>query len=123
MSTTGTYFNIDYDGALASGLVGTLAAGTPSGVITLGPYRIFKIVWVANTTGGANNIPLRFTLGNTKLGHTAPTPTVNVSPFLVNNQENIFEFSAEYDSINLETFAADGAPASTIYSIIPLSRF
>ena len=117
----GGIFVPDYDGALATGLVGILTAGTPSGPIFLGKYRLFKITFAANTTASSNSIVVRFTTGNSIIGHTAPTPS-STSPFLHNYHENFFELDGSIDTINLETFTADGAPSSTIYSILPLVR-
>jgi hypothetical protein len=133
MATMGGIFTPDYDGAavhngITPDFSGVLAAGTPSGPIILGKYRLFKITFAASTTASSNCIVVRFTTGNSQQGHAAPTPLQTfsggtaASPFLHNFHENFFETDGSIDSINLETFAADGAPASVVYSIIPLAR-
>ena len=124
MATMGGIFTPDYDGALASGLVGTLSnTGTASGPIVLGKYRLWKITFaISSATASANCIIVRFTTGNSVLGHTAPAPSQTTSPFLHNYHENFFEFDGSIDSINLAAFSADGAPTTVAYSILPLTR-
>ena len=119
----GGIFIPDYDGSQATGFVGSLSnAGTASGPIFLGKYRLFKITFAASGTASANSLIIRFTIGNSVIGHTAPSPSQTTSPFFHNYQENIFELDGSVDSINLAVFSADGAPATVLYSILPLSR-
>lgn len=117
----GGIFIPDYDGSQATGFVGALAVGVASGPITLGKYRLWKLTFVSGTAASSNSLAIRFTTGSSTQGHTAPTPSAT-SPFLHNFHENFFEFDGSIDQINLITLAADFAPATTNYSILPLAR-
>lgn len=117
MATMGGIFAPDYDGSLATGLVGTIAAAGTSGALVLGKYRLFKITF-QYVTASANSAILRFTTGNSVQGHTAPTP-LSSSPFLHNYHENFFEFDGSIDSLNLANL--DNG-ASILYCILPLVR-
>lgn len=123
MATTSAIFPIDYQKSQAAGLVGTIATTANTGPITVGRYQIFQIAMVNQTTPatpGAQSQALRFTLGNST-GTAAPTPT-SASPFFVSTHENIFEFSAAYDQINLANLAADNGAVTVAYAIIPLAK-
>jgi len=114
----GGIFIPDYDGSQATGLVGTIATTASTGVIVLGKYRLWKLTF-STSTPTANGSVLRFTVGNSLLGHIAITPT-STSPFLHNYQENIFELDGSVDSVNLANL--DNGAVTIIYSILPLAR-
>lgn len=122
MATQYAVFTPDYGAATGAGMTGTITAGTPTGVITIGKNRLFRIFAAAATTTGALGIVIRFTLGNSTTT-AAPSPTSS-SPFFVTNQELLFEFTGEYDQINLNVLAADNPATSTaiVYSIVPVVR-
>jgi hypothetical protein len=120
MATMGGIFTPDYDGSQATGLVGVLTTGTNSGAIVLGKYRLWKLTFTIQTITATAPV-LRFTTGNSVLGHTAPTPT-STSPFLHSFHENIFEMDGSIDSINLANLAADNGAVTIAYSILPLTR-
>jgi len=118
----GGIFTPDYDGSQATGLVGTIATTANTGAIVLGKYRLWKIVFdvqPGGTTG--RSVLLRFTIGNSVLGHTAITPT-STSPFMHSYHENFFEFDGSVDSINLANLSADNGAVTVAYSILPLTR-
>ncbi len=117
MATVGGIFIPDYDGSQATGFIGSLTNTSFTGPLVVGKYRLFKVVFQP-ATSSANSVVLRFTMGNSVIGHTATTP-VATSPFLHNYQENIFEFDGSIDSINLANL--DNA-VTVIYNILPLSR-
>lgn len=120
MATLSATLIPDYQASQAAGLVGVLTTGTNTASLKVGIFKIFKITFTIQTTAATPAI-LRFTMGNSA-GTTAPAPT-STSPFLVSNQENIFEMSAAgYDSIALANLAADNGAVSIAYSIIPLSK-
>lgn len=122
MATMGGIFTPDYDGSQAAGFVGTIATTANTGAIILGKYRLWKIVFdvqPGGTTG--RTVLLRFTIGNSVIGHTAITPTAT-SPFFHSLQENIFEMDGSVDSINLANLAADNGAITVAYSILPLTR-
>jgi len=122
MATMGGIFTPDYDGSQATGFVGTIATTANTGAIVLGKYRLFKITFDVQPSGTTGrSVTLRFTTGNSVLGHTAITPT-STSPFLHSYQENIFELDGSIDSINFANLAADNGAITIAYSIIPLTR-
>ncbi|SRR6266576_2174991 len=120
MATMGGIFCPDYDGtqAPATGYVGTLAQNANTGAIILGKYRLWKLTF-QTATAGANSAILRFTVGNSVLGHTATTP-VSTSPFLHNFHENFFELDGSFDSINLANL--DNGATGLVYCFLPLIR-
>ena len=118
----GGIFTPDYDGSQAASFVGTIATTANTGAIVLGKYRLFKVVFdvqPGGTTG--RSVLLRFTIGNSVLGHAAITPTAT-SPFLHSYQENIFELDGSVDSINLANLAADNGAITIAYNLLPLVR-
>jgi hypothetical protein len=124
MATIGANFILDYDGALSTGFVGTIATGASTGVIQLGQYRVFRIYINRQTAPSNSNerFTIRFTLGNSKTGHTAPTPT-SASPFFTADEDFQYELGASYDQINLANLATDNTAITLGYSIVPLSKF
>jgi len=121
MATVFGIYPPDYEGSQATGLVGTIASGASTAAITVSKYRIFKVTFIGAATS-ANNVGLRFTTGiSDGSGHAAPVPTA-ASPLIINNQENIFEFSGSIDQIRFASLATDEAPATVNYCILPLTR-
>ena len=123
MATIQAVFTPDWDGSQATGLVGTIATTAHTAALAVGKYRLFKVVIVNQTTPGtlAAAFVLRFQLGNSVVGHVAGTPT-STDPFLVSNQENIFETNGAFDSISFANLAADNGAVTLGYAVIPLSR-
>jgi hypothetical protein len=120
MSTMAATFIPDYQATQnISGAVGTIASAGNSGVITIGPYKVFKIIFFLQ--GTPNSLAaIRFSMGNS-LGTAAPTPTAT-SPLLLSNQENFFETNNEYNQINLANLAADNTSGTIAYTILPVSK-
>lgn len=122
MATMGGIFIPDYDGALAAGFVGTIASAGNTGAIILGKYRLWKLTLINQTTPPNSGVcAVRFTVGNSVIGHVAITPT-SASPFLHSFHENFFEFDGSVDSINLANLAADNGAITIAYSLLPLAR-
>src|SRR5437899_5940982 len=103
MATMGGIFIPDYDGSQTTSFIGSLATGNSTGVLVLGKYRLWKLTFQP-ATSSANSVILRYTIGNSgSAGHPAATPltTGPAAPFFHNYQQNIFEFDASINSINL----------------------
>ena len=124
MATIQAVFTPDWDGSQATGLVGTIATTAHTAALAIGKYRVFKVVIINQTTPGTIVGPfaLRFQLGNSAAGHVAGTPT-STDPFLVSNQENIFETNGAFDSISFANLAADNGAVTLGYAVIPLAKF
>lgn len=122
MATVFGIYPPDYEGSQATGLVGTIASAAATAAITVAKYRLFKVTFLSATAPGANNLGLRFSTGiSDGTGHAAPVPTA-ASPLLVNNQENIFEFSGSIDQIRFANLVVDNGAIIISYSILPLTR-
>lgn len=127
MATLSSILIPDYDGclAIAGGAgVGTIATTASTGAIVLGTHRLFRIFCNDQTTATNTVIQfyLRFTMGNSKTGHAAITPT-STSPFFSSLQDIIFDTGDAYDSINLANLAADNTAVTIGYTILPLSKY
>jgi len=113
----------DYTNTVAiSACVGTMAAAGVTGAIVVGKRRLFRIEAMA-TPASAAPVPavVRFTMGNSG-GTTSPVPTSS-SPFVVGNQETVFDSSEAYDEINLANLSADNNGAQVAYTVLLLSKF
>lgn len=125
MATVTGIFIPDYDGNQASAsFTGTIATTASTGAIVIGPRRLFQI-FVNRQTSPSNaneRFTIRFTMGNSKQGHAAPTPT-SASPFFTADEAFVVDTGEAYDSINLANLAADNTAITLGYCILPLSKF
>ena len=118
MATISASYIPDYTTSQTTGFVATTVTnGTATAALTLGKFRLFKVIF-CGSTAGPNNLSLRFTLG-LSTGTTAPVPTTS-SPFILNNQENVFEMGSEFDQIR---FANLDNAASINYTLLPIVKF
>lgn len=125
MATLTAYFTPDYDGALATAtFVGTLATAAATGPLVVGKHRLIQIFFNRQTTPSNVNerYSIRFTLGNSIIGHAAITPT-STSPFFTTDEPIIFDMGEAYDSINMANLASDNTAITLGYTILPLSKF
>lgn len=125
MATLTAVFSPDYDGNQAVGAyVGTIATAASTGAIVVGTNRLIQIFINRQTTPSNANerFTIRFTLGNSKTGHVAITPT-STSPFFTADEAFIIDTGASYDSINLANLATDNTAITLGYTILPLSKF
>ena len=121
MATLNAVFVPDYPGSQADDLVDVITTTSNTGPLIIKKYSIFKVVFSIQP-GSAVPAILRFTLGNSVTGAVAPTPD-STAPFLLSNQENIFETNAGIDSINFANLVADNGAVTIAYAIIPLLKF
>lgn len=125
MATITGYLTPDYDGTLAvTGSVGTIATTAATGAIVVGKHRIMRIYLNRQTSPSNANekFTVRFTMGNSVTGHTAPTPTSS-SPFITTDNIAEIDTGDAYDSINLANLAADNSAITLGYTVLLMSKF
>lgn len=130
MATVTGFLIPDYDGTIqtapagSAAYVGTVASGASTGVIITGLNRLFQL-WVCRQTTPSNaneKFVLRYTMGNSKTGHAAPTPTSS-SPFLTSDNLVVLDTGNAYDSINLANLVADNSAILLAYSVSFMAKF
>lgn len=126
MATPTAYLTPDYQNSISvANSTATLAANTTTaGPLVFGSRRILHISALNTTASGqTNRCAVNFTLGNSKTGAPAATPTAT-SPFLLGDEGFTVDLGDLYDSIQLGNFTANnGAGTQVTYSIIVMSKF
>ena len=126
MATATAYLTPDYQNSVSvANSTATLATNTTTAApLVFGPRRILHITALNTTASGqTNRCAVNFTLGNSKTGAAAPTPTAT-SPFFLGDEGFAIDLGDLYDSIQLGNFATNnGASQQVTYSIIVMGKF